>query len=61
MNLDPFSKNGFGSGPGKPSSRDEIFVKNKGGSLGRKGPAPEPLEPMEIPAAEPAPEPEKPK
>lgn len=62
MHLDPFSKNGLSSsgGSGKPkSSLDEIFVKSKTGGLGRRAAPAELLEPMEIPAVEVAPGPEK--
>lgn len=55
MNLDPFQSPG--ATPSK--SRSEIFVKSKNGSLGRRSAPAEPLEPMEIPVAETAPEPEK--
>jgi outer membrane protein OmpA-like peptidoglycan-associated protein len=55
MHLDPFSS----PGAVKSRSSDEIFVKSKHGGLGRRAAPLEPLEPMEIPEAEAAPEPEK--
>ncbi len=55
MNLDPFRAPG--TTPSK--SQSEIFVKSKNGGLGRRSAPAEPLEPMEIPEAEAAPEPEK--
>ncbi|MDB5105225.1 MAG: putative outer membrane protein, partial [Fibrobacteres bacterium] len=57
MNLDPFANSGL-SGKTK-SSADEIFVKSKTGSAGRRAAPAEAPEPMEIPVAEAAPEPEK--
>ena len=60
MNLDPFSKNGLNTAPGKAkSSVDEVFVKSKNGGAGRRSAPAEALEPMDIPPAEVAPEPEK--
>lgn len=60
MNLDPFSKNGLNTAPGKAkSSADEIFVKSKNGGAGRRSAPAEALEPMDIPPAKVAPESEK--
>ncbi len=55
MNLDPFKS----PGAPKPKSQDEIFVKSKTGSAGRRAAPTEPSEPMDMSPAEAAPEPEK--
>jgi outer membrane protein OmpA-like peptidoglycan-associated protein len=57
MNLDPFAKQQPGM-PGSKSKTDEIFVKTKGGGLGRKPAPAEAPEPMDM-APETAAEPEK--
>jgi outer membrane protein OmpA-like peptidoglycan-associated protein len=58
MHSDPFLAPGMGSGKSR-SSAEDIFVRSKNGGLGRRAPPSESPEPMDIPVAEAAPEPER--